>query len=125
MSKYLSREEILAAQDLRTDEVETPEWAEGGTVLIRELSAAEVDQLGFDVAKEDGSVDLRRARGMRFRLVAWGVIDEDGNNLFSVKDAKALGKKSRIVIDRIAEAVMKLSGLGDEDDDEETEPKNE
>ena len=37
MSKLLNAGEILAAQDLKTRDVEVPEW--GGVVRLRELSA--------------------------------------------------------------------------------------
>ena len=45
MAEYLSREVVLAAQDLKTEDVEVPEW--GGTLLVRELTVSEFEHLGF------------------------------------------------------------------------------
>ena len=45
----LSKEQILQADDLKTETVEVPEW--GGDVLLRELRGRERD------AFEEGSMD--------------------------------------------------------------------
>lgn len=124
MSTYLSRDDILSAQDFRTDEVEVPEW--GGTVLVRELSAMEAENIGFSMADKQGNIDLSKAKGLAVRTVALGVIDEDYRKVFTRKDVEALGKHSRIAINRIATRIMQLSGMSPEPDkDEDAETKNE
>lgn len=115
MSTYLSRDAILTVEDRKTSEVEVPEW--GGTVRIRELSAAEVERMGFGVATPDGKTDLRRAEGLMVRVIAWGVIDEDGKQLFTKRDVEALGQKSHRAADRVADAIMKLTGLSEEEEE--------
>jgi hypothetical protein len=115
MSTYLSRDTILSVEDYKTDEVEVPEW--GGTVRIRELNAAEVEHMGFGVAGPDGKMDLRRAEGLTSKVVAWGVIDEGGNQVFAEGDIKALGQKSHRAINLVAGEIMKLTGLSVEEEE--------
>ena len=123
MTKYLSRDDILNAQDFRTDVVDvTEEW--GGTVLVRELSAAEAEEIGFSMADKQGNIDLSKAKGLAIRTVALGVIDEEHRRIFTEKDVKALGKRSRIAINRIAKRIMQLSGLAPESDKDEDEGKD-
>lgn len=129
MSKYLSRDEVLAAQDFKTEEVEVPEW--GGVVLVRELSALDFDSVGFPMVKEDGEIDARGARGMGVKIVSLSVIDEEGNRLFTSKDVRALGARAIAPIRRITAVVMSLSGMveeeepGEEEPDEDSAEKNE
>ena len=117
MGKYLTRTAILAIQDYETAEVEMPEW--GGTVRVRGLTAAEVDKLGFSLATPEGDLDATLASGFRVKAVAWAVIDEEGNNLFTEADVAELGKKSHRAIDRLVDVIMELSNIGGEEEDEE------
>lgn len=127
MTKYLSRDDILNAQDFQTDEVDvSEEW--GGTVLVRELSAAEAEDIGFSMADAQGNIDLSKAQGLAIRTVALGVIDADHRPVFTKKDVEALGEHSRIAINRVATRIMQLTGLApepDESEDGDAEPKNE
>ena len=120
MAKYLTRTAILAIQDYETAEVEMPEW--GGTVLVRGLTAAEVDKLGFSLATPDGDLDATLATGFRIKAVSWAIIDEEGNRLFTESDIEELGKKSHKAIDRLTDVIMELSEIGA---DEEEIAKNE
>jgi len=122
MTDYLSRESILDIQDCKTEEVYIPEW--NGTVIVRELTASEADNVGFGVLDEHGEIDVRKAKGKTVQIVSWATIDESGNKLFTPKDVKALGEKSRTVIERLADKIMHLSGLA-KDDEEGEEEKNE
>ena len=124
MSKYLSHDEILAAQDFKTEEVEVPEW--GGVVLVRELSALDFDAVGFPMVKEDGTINAKGARGMGVKIASLSIIDEEGNRLFTSKDVRALGKRAIEPIRRITAIVMDLSGMvAEEEPDEDDAEKNE
>lgn len=123
MTTYLSRDDILNAQDFRTDEIDVPEW--GGTVLVRELSAAEADKTGFSMADKQGNIDLSKAEGLAIRVVALGVIDEKHRRVFTEKDVEALGRRSRLAINRVATRIMQLSGLASETDEDEGGAANE
>ena len=54
--KALTRDEILGADDLKTESVKVPEW--GGTVLVRELTGAERDEWEASVVKTNGTTTL-------------------------------------------------------------------
>jgi len=108
----LSKEQILQADDLRRETVEVPEW--GGEVLLRELRGRERD------AFEEGSMDSKRnvmMTNMRARLVAASAIDEQGERLFSNKEAAQLGDKSATALNRLFEVCCRLSGITSDDVD--------
>ena len=113
MTRPLTRDAILSADDLRTESVDCPEWQ--GAVTIRELNGAERDSF------EEGSLDKRRNLSManiRARLVAMSAIGEDGERLFTKADAEALGKKSAAALNRCFEVSCSLSGITSDDVDE-------
>ena len=108
----LSKEQILQADDLKRETVDIPEW--GGEVLLRELRGRERD------AFEEGSMDSKRnvtMTNMRARLVALSAIDEEGERLFTAKEATELGDKSATALNRLFEVCCRLSGITSEDVD--------
>lgn len=112
-SGYLSREAILAADDLGFEDVAVPEW--GGTVRIRALSGTERDKFEASIA---GNGKRLRLDNVRAKLVVTCAVDAEGNPLFGTADIVQLGRKSAAALDRVFEAAKKLSGLTDEDVDE-------
>lgn len=104
----LTREQILAADDLRLERVDALEW--GGCVYVRMLTAAEALQFHADGQKDEHKEDAL------FRIAALTIVDENGNRLFTVDDAKDLAGKSHAVIQRICQRAMELNGLGGGDD---------
>lgn len=108
---YLTREAILEAEDLGTEEVDVPEW--GGTVLVRGLSADERDKLESAVMK-NGKPNLD---GFSARLAAASLVDADGNQLFSQSqaDLKRLGQQPAAALNRIRESVQRLSKINEVD----------
>jgi hypothetical protein len=108
----LSKEQILQADDLKRESVDTPEW--DGEVLLRELRGRERD------AFEEGSLDSKRnvtMTNMRARLVAMSAIDEEGERLFTAKEATELGDKSATALNRLFEVCCRLSGITESDVD--------
>jgi len=108
----LSKEQILQADDLKTETVAVPEW--DGEVLLRELRGRERD------AFEEGSLDSKRnvtMTNMRARLVAMSAIDEEGERLFTAKEANELGDKSATALNRLFEVCCRLSGITSDDVD--------
>jgi imidazoleglycerol phosphate dehydratase HisB len=100
----LTRQEILGADDLQLDEHAVPEW--GGTVYLRALTSAEREQLEGRVRQ--GTV----VEGLREQLVAAAVVDVSGRALFTPADVPALAEKNGAVMDRLATAILRLSGMG-------------
>ncbi len=116
MSKLLSRDAILQAQDLPFEDVEVPEW--GGAVRVRGLTGAERDAFEQSIVETRGKNTRMNLKNIRAKLVALCVVDEQGNRVFSDDDAEALGRKSAAALDRVFEAAQRLSGLRKEDVEE-------
>lgn len=117
MSKYLTRDEILQAQDLPQEKVDVPEW--GGEVLVRGLTGAERDAFEGDMVRPNGNtltLDLEGAmQNVRARLVARTIVDENGKRQFSDDDIAALGRKSAKALQRVFEVAQRLSGMTNKD----------
>ncbi len=120
----LNREAILAVNDLPTKDVPVPAW--GGDVRVRSLTGAERDQFECDIlaARRDGKISPGNVRA---RYVAMCVIGEDGENLFTMADIEALGRKSAAALDKVYQEILSFNALSEDDVDElvgnsETDP---
>lgn len=111
--KHLTKEEILGASDLRSEEVEVPEW--NGVVTVRTLTGTERDQLEASIIEMSGKKDLK---DLRAKLVALSVVDEEGCRVFSFEDTQALGAKSARALDRVFSVAQRLSGFSQRDVEE-------
>jgi len=112
----LTREEILQAEDLPTEDVEVPEW--GGTVRVRTLAGYERDRFEESITEQQGKRARIIADNLRAKLVALSVIGADGQRLFDEGDVRALGEKSAKALDRVFAVAQRLSGISDRDVDE-------
>lgn len=92
-----------------TREVPVPEWGDGEAVRVRGLSAN--GRLEFGLASQKAS-NGEVGPNPTALIVALCAIDENGARLFQIQDCDALAELRGDVIDRIALAVMDLSGLG-------------
>lgn len=115
MNNILTKDQILQADDKRTQEVEVPEW--GGRVIVKTLSGDERDQFEDSIMRGD----KRDFKGIRSKLVALSAVDENGERLFTFEEAKLLGEKSARALDRVFGAAQKLSGFTTKDMEELTE----
>jgi len=124
----LTREELLAIDDLSIKEIIIPEtipaWG-GRTVFIRQLSRGEQDaymkrQFGdarMKAQKRDvgGEISLAGMFGHDAWLCVRGVCDENGKPIFTDKDIEALNKKSGEAIGWIAKEIALFSGMGEDE----------
>ena len=97
---YLSREAILAADDLPVEEVEVPEW--GGTVRLRAPDAYTWAQMN-ERLRDAGTVDVR--------LIALAsiLVDEHHQPMFSLDEISELAKKNFQVIRRLSDIAFRLT----------------
>lgn len=114
----LTREQILAAQDLPMETVSVPEW--GGDVMVRTLTGSERDQFEKLIITQQGKRAVQNLDNLRAKLCSVSICDEQGNRLFSQADIETLGKKSSLALQRVFEVAMKLSGFSQEDLEELT-----
>ncbi|MBG1252201.1 hypothetical protein [Burkholderia pseudomallei] len=110
MSKILSKADIFAAQDLKTETVDVSEW--GGAVIICTMTGAQRDSYEQSLMKrgDDGKYTVD-TENMRAKLVVYTAVDEQGNALFTADDLTALAGKNAAVIERLALAAQRLNGL--------------
>jgi hypothetical protein len=112
MSSFLTKEQIMQAQDLKTETVHIPEW--GGDVQVRTITAKERD----DFEKQLISGDQTDLENIRAKFVAATVVDENGKLMFTKLDLVDLGKKSASAMDKLFEVGQKLAGLKKEEVEE-------
>lgn len=121
----LDRAQILAADDLKHEDVDVPEW--GGSVRVLELTANQRDAIEAsmtDISQgEKGlvattSVDASMITTFRARLAAYSIVNEQNERLFTDEDMAALGRKSSSALQRVFNTAMKLSAITPKDVEE-------
>lgn len=101
---YLTREQLLAVQDIVTEDFFIPEW--GGWIKIRGLTNGELARIMKLSTGRDGKLDtmLSALYTFRYALVEPKLQDVD------IDDLK---KKSALLL-RIVKDINRVSGMGDE-----------
>ena len=105
----LSKSAILAAVDLKTEDVHVPAW--GGTVRIRTMTGQERDEFRASIAASEGESGVPIGKFSAALLVA-ACVDESGARLFTASDMAALQAKAAASLDAPAAVAMRLNGLG-------------
>lgn len=108
----LSKEAILAAEDLPMEEVFVPQW--GGSVLVRGLTAKQRGMFTRELVDQRKGGNVLRLEQIQIRLCAMSIVQENGNRMFSDNDMAALAAKSAGALQIIFEVAQRLSGLSDE-----------
>jgi hypothetical protein len=102
----LTRDAILAADDLKTTAVDVPEW--GGEVTVSEMSGEARERYEGMLFDKSGKM----TEGcLRARLVAASVVDDAGALLFSPSDVDALARKSAQALHRVYDAALRINGM--------------
>jgi hypothetical protein len=115
LGSYLTRDAILAATALKTEEVDVSDTAWGGVVLVRELRGRERDEWEASLTVMRAGKVVPDVANMRAKLVARSVVGQDGEPVFTQADVNALGELSAAALDRVSEVASRLSGLKEED----------
>lgn len=115
-SKCLNIKEIWAADDLRVEKVEVPEW--GGHLFIQSLTGEERDRFEATIFEKKGEDTKTNFENLRAKLIVLTAVDTEGNKIFRSENAPRLGTKNSAVLDRLFAVAQKLSGLRKEDVDE-------
>jgi hypothetical protein len=97
----LSRDEILAADDLPTESVKVKAW--GGEVRVRALSGTEME------AFSDWQEKTKPGRVLSMAgFVACSIVDAKGERVFTIDDAPKLAKKNPDALAEVFQAAMRL-----------------
>lgn len=114
---YLTREQILNADDLKTEVVDVKEW--GGSVLVKAMTGKERDSFEASILdKSNPNKPSVKTENIRAKLVAQTVVDEKGKPIFTVADIEVLGGKSASALSRVYDVSAKLSKITADDVDE-------
>jgi hypothetical protein len=120
----LTRQQVIAAQDLKSIDVPVPEWGEGAEVRMRLLNARERNEIESRMFKEEITKDesgenvVRRvvdpAVNMRVLLVGSVLINEDGSRMFSDDELNMLDSKAAAVINRLFNEAQKINAMANQ-----------
>lgn len=106
------RDLILAADDLKREAVEVPEW--GTTVYVRTMTGTERDAFEQQIVGDESG---RAIENIRARLCILTIVDDKGERQFADGDISAVGGKSSAALDRVFAVAQRLNGLSKSDVD--------
>ncbi len=122
MNKVL-RESIIQSNDLRREEVDVPEWNLSDKIFIRELNGGErndIEEIATKIFlnKDADEKDIEE-HPLKFKMLIYTLCDANGDAIFSMDDVDILKKKNGKVIDRLFNKSMQVSGIREEDQEQE------
>ena len=120
-SNILGRDEILAANDLKTEDVPVPEWSPNNPdkkVRVRALTGTDRDAFETSLLVGAGKNQRISTLNIRAKLAALSIVDAENNPIFNLNDIETLGRKSSAALDRVFAVAQRLSKITDEDVEE-------
>lgn len=107
--------QIEDIDDRKTETVDVPEW--NVTVKLRSMAATERD--AYESAMSNGGkAGTMNLIGMRARMVALSIVNEENKRVVSDAQVVKLGTRDAKVLDGLFWKCMKLNGMTEEDHDE-------
>lgn len=103
----LTREQIQAASDLKSEVVPVPEWGGDVTVIVMDGFARDAFQVALQAG--DKSVSYFQAS-----LLVATVVGDDAKSLFTADDIDWLRKKSSPALTRVGRIAERMNGFGPE-----------
>jgi hypothetical protein len=97
---------ILGAAHLKTESVDVPEWGDGVTLRVSEMSGLARD--AFYAKKEGGKVSISQSQA---DLLLATVVDESGALVLDESDVAALQAQGSAVLDRIVAVAVRINGM--------------
>lgn len=114
--QFLSKDAILAADDILTETVHVPEWK--GSVIVCGLTGASKDAYDKSIIEVKGNKRTMNLDHLRAKLLVRTLVNKDRQPLFTESDIIKLGTKSASVLDRLCAVAQRLSGMRAEDAEE-------
>jgi hypothetical protein len=97
---------ILGAIHLKTESVDVPEWGDGVTILVSEMSGLARD--AFYAKREAGKVPISVSQT---NLLLATVVDETGAHVLDEADVASLQAQGTAVLDRVVAVAVRLNGM--------------
>jgi hypothetical protein len=79
--------------------------------MVQGLSGWNRSKVETTMMDKAGNRKIEGLADFRMKMVILCCVDEGGAQLFSESDAKALGKKSAVAIERVFDVALRLSGM--------------
>ena len=99
----LTADQIKTAQDVKTEEIEVPEW--GGSIKVKAFTLAKRNEV------MNGATDVGTGKMDYEKFQVLSFIECCVDPKFAPADFTALKEKSAVVMDRIMKKIMDLSGM--------------
>lgn len=113
----LTRNQIIALDDLKPFDVEVPEW--GGTIRLRGLSGTERQFVEDWYANHPEANGSRKSFELATHVIIKVAMDESGARLFQDDDFKTLMTKSGGVADALFSKILKASAMSTKEREEQ------
>lgn len=116
MSDFLTKEDILAAEDLPFEDVTVPEWG-NKKVRVIGLNAKDAQEYSSRLVSVDSKGRVRKLylESVMTDLLVRTLVNDSNQPLFATNEIEALGKKSAAVLTRLFEVAQRLSSMGESD----------
>lgn len=118
----MTREQILTAPDIETEDVDLSHIPGWGTVRVKDLTAGERDKLEQSIVVErTETVNGKQVKkqvlrdNVRATFCAACIVGEDLRPLFTKQDIAQLGQKSARALDAIFSIIRKRNGISEDD----------
>ena len=111
-AEFLSKDDILNADDLPMEEMIIPEWGDK-KLYVATLNAKEMDEYtSSNVSIDEEGKTVQNMKNFRARLCVLCIRNVNRKQMFDISEAKKLGKKSSSVVNRIFNKAQEINGLG-------------
>ena len=105
-----TRDQILAADDIKIEEVIVPQWSTTDPVCVKGMTAIDRDSLERDMFNPDGKLK-EGFNNLRAKVSVRTICDEKGERAFTNDEWELLANKSAAAIEIIFPLAQRLSGL--------------
>jgi len=109
----LTKEQIFAAKDIQTEDVDLTKWW-GGSVRLKSLTGHGRDNFEQKCVNRRKGKDNMDLRGLKVALLALTIVDTDGKLMFTEKELHALNNKAAAPINLLFEKAQEMNGLGED-----------
>lgn len=118
----LTRQDLPTRVSLPSEQVHVPLLGgylrvQGMTLKQRAAFESSLQKPRSRSQRRAGDIEIDVSE-LRQRLVAWCVVDDEGQRLFTDADIPALGDYPSAALEPIVEAAQRLSGIGENDIEE-------
>ena len=111
----IGRAEFVKPLERKREDVPLPEFGEGVVAPVWSFTAREKTAFERQFRNDDGEAIPGRQLEFRERLVCATVRDDEGRAVFQPGDLDSVGEQKADVVDRIAEAAIRVCGLSKSD----------